>query len=270
MRDELLHCRACRAEIEAAGRAADLSARVEAHLATCAACRAFETQQTSLRSLLGTLEPVGAPADFEFRLRARMLAQQRAAPRFVLPRFAPRALALVVASLVLACAALINQYVSRPAVVDAPLTAQNNIMSAPTAPATPRSIETARPDAVATTRAAQRTISHSRQFIASALRRQSPVSRALTGASLAQHLPENTIVANDLSASGASVVTDVVIEPPPLPFMPVRLAAATKPLKIAFRDTQGTARLLTVEPVAFGSRDLPGARGNAATEQGVW
>ena len=48
----------------------------EAHAATCAECAAFHDERFRLRELVGALEPVVAPADFDVRLRAR-IARER-------------------------------------------------------------------------------------------------------------------------------------------------------------------------------------------------
>ena len=42
------------------------------HLRDCASCREFHEQQTKLRQIVGSLGTVEAPADFDFRLRARL------------------------------------------------------------------------------------------------------------------------------------------------------------------------------------------------------
>ncbi len=53
------------------------------HLETCAECREFERQQTKLRQIVGSLGTVNAPADFDFRLRARLAADaQRSTFRY--------------------------------------------------------------------------------------------------------------------------------------------------------------------------------------------
>src|SRR5882672_2253194 len=46
------------------------------NVALCAACSEFRAERTSLRELVGSLEPVTAPGDFDLRLRAR-LARER-------------------------------------------------------------------------------------------------------------------------------------------------------------------------------------------------
>ena len=42
------------------------------HLRECGACREFQEKQTKLRQIVGSLGTVAAPADFDFRLRARL------------------------------------------------------------------------------------------------------------------------------------------------------------------------------------------------------
>ncbi|HEU4509080.1 MAG TPA: hypothetical protein VFR78_12615 [Pyrinomonadaceae bacterium] len=48
------------------------SGSVSEHLNECAGCREFHRTQTKLRQMVGSLGTVAAPADFEFRLRARL------------------------------------------------------------------------------------------------------------------------------------------------------------------------------------------------------
>jgi hypothetical protein len=65
-----------RREIDQSELRQSLSAKAEAHFAECAACAAFRDERFRLRELIGALEPVVAPADFDVRLRAR-IARER-------------------------------------------------------------------------------------------------------------------------------------------------------------------------------------------------
>ncbi len=96
-------CRAVRREIDESELGQRFSEIVETHLASCAACTEFRTERSRLRELVGSLAPVGAPADFDMRLRAR-IARENAAParqpfifRFVMstPGIAVAALAVM-------------------------------------------------------------------------------------------------------------------------------------------------------------------------------
>src|SRR5712671_1872451 len=65
-------CRATRREIDESELNQQLSNQARAHVALCAACSEFRAERTSLRELVGSLEPVTAPGDFDLRLRARL------------------------------------------------------------------------------------------------------------------------------------------------------------------------------------------------------
>jgi len=69
-------CRETRLEIDQSELRQPLSAEAEAHAATCAGCAAFRDERFRLRELVGALEPVVAPADFDVHLRAR-IARER-------------------------------------------------------------------------------------------------------------------------------------------------------------------------------------------------
>ena len=94
-----MECRATRQEIDEGGE--QLSARALRHLASCAPCLAFQDGRARLRELLTSLGPVTAPADFDFRLRARIAAQtEKLGPRSVLVGSALNTPAIAVAAAV--------------------------------------------------------------------------------------------------------------------------------------------------------------------------
>ncbi|HUQ33473.1 MAG TPA: hypothetical protein VM095_15230, partial [Pyrinomonadaceae bacterium] len=69
-----MNCQMCRFEIEELETDARLSQAAREHLSSCPACRAFHDGRQSLKKLVGSLAPVEAPPDFDFRLRARINA----------------------------------------------------------------------------------------------------------------------------------------------------------------------------------------------------
>src|SRR4028119_525229 len=72
-----MNCQKCKNEIEERDlRRESLSDAAEAHLSACADCRVFGAERLALRRLVGGLEKVSAPADFDFRMRARMVAER--------------------------------------------------------------------------------------------------------------------------------------------------------------------------------------------------
>ena len=100
-------CEAYRALIEEGAGGAATGPALSAHLAACAACREFRRGREALVGLIGGLERVSAPDDFEFRLRARMAARNssQSAPLRRL-RLAPALTAAAVAACLLVAASI--------------------------------------------------------------------------------------------------------------------------------------------------------------------
>src|SRR2546423_3028783 len=69
-------CRSVRQEIDQSELGQRLSESSESHVIGCASCAAFRAERTRLRELVGSLQPVTAPADFDMRLRARIAREQ--------------------------------------------------------------------------------------------------------------------------------------------------------------------------------------------------
>lgn len=98
-------CRATRREIDESELNQKLSEQARAHLASCASCSGFRAERISLRELVGSLEPVSAPGDFDIRLRARLAneSQSRARQPFFF-RFVMGTPAIAVAALIVVVA----------------------------------------------------------------------------------------------------------------------------------------------------------------------
>ena len=69
-------CKTFSRQIDELGFGEEPTAPVQEHLQSCASCRSFYDDRLKLRQMIGGLEAVTAPGDFDFRLRAR-LAQER-------------------------------------------------------------------------------------------------------------------------------------------------------------------------------------------------
>jgi hypothetical protein len=69
-------CNIIRQQIDEADRTEGLTSAAEKHLHACDACRDFAADHTSLQQLLGDLGTVPAPADFDFRLKARLAREK--------------------------------------------------------------------------------------------------------------------------------------------------------------------------------------------------
>lgn len=84
-------CKAYREEIEETAGAECLSLEARSHVGACPSCVEFGRERDALRHLVGGLGKVEAPADFEFRLRARMKASRGGGTyNFLGLRLAPR------------------------------------------------------------------------------------------------------------------------------------------------------------------------------------
>lgn len=71
-----MNCQTIRETIDTASRRAGYSENVYAHLGDCSACRRHADGTRSLFALLSAQPRVEAPADFDFRLRARIARAQ--------------------------------------------------------------------------------------------------------------------------------------------------------------------------------------------------
>src|SRR3954469_18764963 len=101
-------CRDVRLEIDQSELQQPLSASSEAHVGACVACATFSDGRLHLRELVGGLQPVTAPADFEMRLRAR-IARERDVPRqpFIFRALMSTPAIVVTAVVVIAVAAIV-------------------------------------------------------------------------------------------------------------------------------------------------------------------
>ena len=74
------NCKLIRRELDELMLGEAWSAVATEHLRECAECREFHVQQTKLRKIVCSLGTVEAPADFDFRLRARLANDASSGP----------------------------------------------------------------------------------------------------------------------------------------------------------------------------------------------
>src|SRR5438045_9712946 len=91
-------CRETRREIDHSELRQTLSVAAEAHVATGVACGAFRDGRFRLRELVGALEPVVAPVDFDVRLRARIARERDSHKQPFMFRFVMSTPAITVAA----------------------------------------------------------------------------------------------------------------------------------------------------------------------------
>lgn len=266
-----MKCKAIRREIEELEEGTLWSREADEHLLACNACRAFAEERAKLRQLLGSLERVTAPTDFDWKLRARLaeVRSERERARGWLWRGATRAQALALAaSFVFLVVAVVIYQQTRPA-------SKSQAVASAGA-----KLKTEEPVAVVVNSASTATDDgravvaepNSREAVRTRPARTLKASASKTEpASSAQ--PQR-IFSNDLGSRSAEEVPAASAQNSftsagPVISVPVR-SNRTAPLR--FEDGQGTKR--TLAPVIFGGQELierpDRARLVPASENGIW
>jgi hypothetical protein len=97
-----INCKTIRRELDEMNLGEESSPWVTLHLQQCVECQEFHQSRTKLRQLVGSLETVEAPADFDFRLRARLAGEKAgSAHGRVFANWSPGFRALAAAAIVL-------------------------------------------------------------------------------------------------------------------------------------------------------------------------
>lgn len=273
-----MNCRKCQAEIETRGRRRLLGAEARAHVEGCAACFAFAAEQQALQALLADLEPVAAPADFDFRLRARMAADEEAGRgrRSWLGYTSNPALVTLAGCFALALAATLYLQQTRSQFVNR--TPKNDgVVGSTIIPAV--SPPRLAPE-IAATGALVRTDSRTTILPAVGSLVQQPEVRGRQSFRRNSLTRQRERFFTEEMAGSKSVpagVDSLALRSatPVMRGIPVEAVSSRRPMHIELRDLQGGSRFLTVEPISFGSRDGLNQRGQVnqisiSSHQGVW
>ena len=215
------------------------SSPAAAHLRECAGCREFHQQQTKLRQIVGSLGTVSAPADFDFRLRAR-LANDSSSVAY--RQFARRAFALASVLLVFATGAfLVRNVLDRPESTGEEVVSTN---PQPAVPESPKIVETSAPKALQENPGKQPVDSSPEK------RRQTIKNEQ---AFLAASRTPRRLVAKDSSSTGAEVMR---VKEAENAFEAFSLDAALDSFKVSLDDGRGNARTISVPTISFGSQRM--------------
>jgi len=284
-----MNCQTCQFEIEELELSEGLSDEARAHLSVCPVCRAFHDERQALKRLVGSLEAVTVPHDFDFRLRARLAAAKEAGNhRFSWRSFVASAPAIGLAAtfaLLIAGFVFYNQMKSKPPSTAAvgnqpgevtrqetpakPVIQSGSSVSETTASgATPEASPTREqdnPSPTVLTAGIEREPSRSTGTSKNISRRQ---RRQLDSGAQ----PE--IVTNEAAVRAAQQI--VPGSAPPFntaahSIVEVPVRSAAQPMRVSVDDRDGAKRTLTLEPVIFGSQDFTGReRPSIASSQGIW
>ncbi|MGI9106330.1 MAG: hypothetical protein ACR2G4_08790 [Pyrinomonadaceae bacterium] len=270
-------CRECKIEIEARDlRRETLSGGAQTHLAACANCRAFGEERLALRQLIGGLEKVSAPPDFDFQLRARMNAEKSGhASRWL--NFSPAALSWSVAG----CLALVISaslyFQPKGLLVTLPQMEQSRIGVTQTQPTDEEINPVAASAATDKIPRFESEIKKPSSLAAFDRRRIPPVlrvgERRRVETARVEDIGEGSNVSSVMGSSGIFASNEATRSTSTS--IPLQLRASQQPLEILLKDRQGALRTVSIDSVSFGSRDVINrsatfTNASLLSNQGVW
>ncbi len=246
-------CRAVRREIDSSELSQSMGEQVETHVAACPACAQFRAERRQLRELVGSLQPVVAPADFDVRLRARIARERDAQARqpFIF-RFAMTTPAIAVAALLVMLVGTIvwiNQK-NRPA---NPITASSGQNKETANAATPA------PDPVKDGNTEKNQVEVAKGDQPENPKRQNSTDRNPKSS------PVNTAQVSDFSTRGAKSIpmrSDREGE--------VSLTAPSQPMVVTVQDANGATHKISLPPISFGSQRFDNRTPVSMTNRRDW
>lgn len=243
-------CEFVRRELEELMLGDDYSATTTRHLQTCSECRDFQRQQTRLRQIVGSLGTVSAPADFDFRLRARLAADSEA-PGFRIWSFTVKGLATAAVLVVFGVGAVVvwqGSHEPHPAAV---------------AVTPPQVEEPVRHEAGNSNDASSS--AHGRETIPVVANNETPKLRKSDRR--VASIPKRTVSSIDFSSERANVVSNTRPAVNNAPVFPIE--ASLQSVRISLDDGRGNERTISFPTVSFGSqRVLPTT--NQFAPKGEW
>jgi len=246
-------CKLVRREIDEADLNQQLSSAASQHLQSCPACRNFRDERRGLRSLMSSLETVAAPADFDFRLRAR-LAREKDRPSGVFAIgdiIGVRSLATVALLLLIAVAGIIVR--NRMSSTDGRAAVQSTAIP---------EVRTAKEEIKGITptvppgnkqRDAENVASKGSQTPGSTvpIRRHLPSTSARVGQRTTSAVAQNKQRVRESGETPATVVTPIrptEVEPV------VRIPIDARSLRLSVDNGRGSARTISLPSFSFGSQ----------------
>ena len=238
-----MNCQSVRRLIEATDRGEPLNLGASEHIKGCAACGRLNAEHLELRNLTANLGTVEAPADFEFRLRAR-LARTKAEdmrPAFGRLTFGFRSVAFASLMVVFGGAMLIAHLRSSQQIT----VVEKPAVNSPVAAATPF-LPTITPEANSAAVA----------LAQSPVRRGEGNGRSRTGTRDLASRRAPVVRASELTARASDFPID----------------ASPQPVKVSLDDGRGSSRTISVPTVSFGSQRVLSQSNSplVASARGAW
>ena len=239
------NCEVIRRELDELMLDESFSTSAVAHLKECAACREFHERQTKLRRMVGSLGTVAAPADFDFRLRARLTNDSTNGAFHYWPLiqkgFAIAAVVIVFAFGVVVVKNLVDQ--PKATVVENPPAPQPPVphesLALPASAEHTAGVPTSSPHKIRNERTAQP---------AAKIRRpMASTDFSKTGVGV---IPASEAVSTD---TGPAFTIDTSLEP----------------LRLSLDDGRGNAKIISVPTIRFGSQQMLPNK-NQLAQKGIW
>jgi hypothetical protein len=241
-------CETVRRELEELMLGDECGTGVTQHLRECGDCREFHQKQTKLRQIVGSLGTVEAPADFDFRLRARLANES------VSSGFHMRMMQWSFASKGFAAATMVLLFVGGVVYVRTVVDHRPQKMEvAEQRPEPPQPAPKPVGKKVA--------VPEQKPVVALANEpRRAGGERRVTSR------PKAPLVAVDFASERAPVISDSHRHSPIFP-----IDASLQPFKVSIDDGRGNARTISVQTITFGSqRVLPLGNQFAQKSDVVW
>jgi hypothetical protein len=280
-----MNCQTCQFEIEELAMNGRLGTQAQAHLSVCAVCRAFHDERQALKRLVGSLEAVSAPQDFDFRLRARLAAAKESDNhRFSWRSFVASAPAIALAAsfaLLIAGFVFYKQTKSGPAAGNQPseLARQKPALETGTSSGSPVSETTASKTSDEVSHTGDNDKPAPANFTAGVNNERPGSTSGNKNIVRRQRRQFDSGFAPEIVTNEAAVRPAQQIFPDgaapfnttahPVVELPVR--SASQPMRVFVDGRDGAKRTVTLEPVIFGSQDFTGReRPGIASSQGIW
>lgn len=238
------NCEVVRRELDESMPGEECSPAATEHLRDCAPCRDFHEQQTKLRQLVGSLGTVEAPADFDFRLRAR-LAQSNGSS--VYWPFARRGLAVAAMVIVFAIGVVVVRNVMNKPGVDYIAKQPEVQQSAQPVEVTPVVKDEKKPEQ-------QVAVNEAPPIVKKSDRRPQTDYKKRPLSSFA------------ISSTGAEVING---KPPVNMSTTFPIDASPQAFTVSLEDGRGNARTISVPTISFGSQRIV-QRGNQLAPKRAW
>lgn len=243
-----IDCSNIRQEIEEAASGELLAAPAREHLRNCGACATFGKEQQQLKEMVASLGGVEAPADFDFKLRARLAASHSSVRGISGNGFGLRSIAFATLLLLFGFAVVVMNMRSRTTesglVAQAPASETTNASGAQISKNGPAEEKPA-PSDVAVNQPVKDAVPTGVQ---AGSRAGTPNKRG--GSSAPQFVARNgRVKATDLSATAAPVFRpETAMGSAVFP-----LGTPYQSLKVSVDDGRGNSRTVSLPTVSFGS-----------------